>query len=170
MLFADEASFRQDPSLYQTWARRGSQPRIPTTGQRNTQKVFGAVDIRRPRAYFIQGEEMFNGQTYTAFLNSLAHLYRRQEVFLVHDNAPYHDAPEVQEWLGHYEHRFHLVPLPKYSPDLNAVERIWHHVRINATHNRYFPTKLEFVSTLCGALADIQRDPEQIVGYLNPFL
>ena len=83
MLFADEASFRQDPTLYQTWARRGSQPRIPTTGQRNTQKVFGAVDIRRPRAYFIQGEEMFNGQTYTAFLNSLAHLYRRQEVFLV---------------------------------------------------------------------------------------
>jgi len=70
LLFADEASFRQDPTLYQTWARRGSQPRIPTTGQRNTQKVFGAVDIRRPRAYFIQGEEMFNGQTYTAFLNS----------------------------------------------------------------------------------------------------
>lgn len=170
MLFADEASFRQDPTLYQTWARRGAQPLVPTTGQRNTQKVFGAVDIRRPRVYFIQGEEMFNGQSYTAFLNSLAQRYRRQEVFLVHDNAPYHDAPEVQAWLGHYEHRFHLVQLPKYSPDFNAVERIWHHVRITATHNRYFPTKEEFVGTLCGALADIQRDPEQIAGYLNPFL
>jgi transposase len=45
LLFADEASFRQDPTLYQTWARRGHQPRIPTTGQRNTQKVFGAVDM-----------------------------------------------------------------------------------------------------------------------------
>ena len=170
MLFADEASFRQDPTLYQTWSRRGVQPLILTTGQRNSQKVFGAVDIRRPRAYFAQSEQMFNGQTYTEFLSSLAHRYRRQEVFLIQDNAAYHDAPEVQAWLERYGHRFHLVSLPKYSPDLNAVERIWHHVRVNATHNRYFPTKQEFVSTLGGTLMDIERDPEQIVGYLNPFL
>lgn len=170
MLFADEASFRQDPTLYQTWARRGSQPLIPTTGQRNTQKVFGAVDIRGPEVYFVHGEAMFNGQTYTAFLNHLAQRYRRQEVFLIQDNAAYHQAPEVKEWLGAYGHRFHLVALPKYSPDLNAVERIWHHVRVSATHNRYFPTKQEFVSTLDAALADIATNPWQIAGYLNPFL
>ena len=143
---------------------------VSTTGQRNTQKVFGAVDIRRPRVHFIQGEEMFDGQTYTAFLHSLARSYSRQEVFLVHDNAPYHDAPEVKSWLGEYGHRFHLVPLPKYSPDLNVVERVWHHVRVTATHNRYFPTKEEFVNTLSGALRDIAKNPEQIAGYLNPFL
>jgi len=170
LLFADEASFRQDPTLYQTWSRRGSQPLISTTGQRNTQKVFGAVDLRRPRAYFAQSEEMFNGQTYTGFLNCLARRYPHQEVFLVQDNAPYHNAPEVQAWLERYGHRFHLVSLPKYSPDLNAVERVWHHVRINTTHNRYFPTKAEFVSTLGGALRDIERHPEQIAGYLNSFL
>jgi transposase len=170
LLFADEASFRQDPTLYQTWARRGSQPLIPTTGQRNTQKVFGAVEIRRPKVHFLQGEAMFTGQTYAAFLDSLARYYRRQEVFLVQDNAPYHDAPEVQAWLGVYGHRFHLVPLPKYSPDFNAVERIWHHVRVNATHNRYFPTKQEFVSTLSGALRDIANEPSQLAGYLQPFL
>lgn len=113
---------------------------------------------------------MFNGQTYTRFLNSLAHCYPRQEVFLVQDNAPYHRAPEVQEWLQTHAEHMHLVALPKYSPDLNAVERIWHHVRINATHNRYFPTKQEFVQTLSEALLDIERHPEQIHGYLNPFL
>ena len=117
MLFADEASFRQDPTLYQTWARRGCQPLVLTTGQRNTQKVFGAVDIRRPRVEFVVGEVMFSGQTYTAFLNSLARRYCRQEVFLVQDNAPYHDGPEVKAWLGEYGHRFHLVSLPKYSPE-----------------------------------------------------
>ena len=169
MLFADEASFRQDPTLHQTWARRGCQPLVPTTGQRNTQKVFGAVDIRRPRVEFVVGEAMFNGQTYTAFLNSLAHRYRRQEVFLVQDNAPYHDGPEVQAWLGEYGYRFHLVSLPKYSPDLNAEERIWHHVRVSATHNRYFPTKQEFVGTLSGKLKDIAENPDQIAGYMKPF-
>jgi transposase len=156
--------------LYQTWARRGSQPLIPTTGQRNTQKVFGAVDIRRPNAHFILGEAMFNGQTYTAFLNNLARHYQGREVFLIHDNAPYHDTPEVRAWLGEQKQRFHVVPLPKYSPDLNAVERVWHHVRVNATHNRYFPTKQEFVSVLGGALKDIALHPQQIAGYLAPFL
>ena len=170
MLFADEASFRQDPTLYQTWARRGCQPLIPTTGQRNTQKVFGAVDLRRPKAYFVQGEAAFNGQTYAAFLNFVANSYRRQEVYLVHDNAPYHGASEVQQWLAVYGHRFHLVPLPKYSPELNAEERIWHHIRVSATHNRYFPTKPEFVSTLGGALKDIIENPIQIAGYIQPFL
>jgi len=143
---------------------------VPTTGQRNTQKVFGAVDIRRPSVEFVVGEAMFNGQTYTAFLNSLAHRYCRQEVFLVQDNAPYHDGPEIQAWLGEYGHRFHLVSLPKYSPDLNAAERIWHHVRVSATHNRYFPTKQEFVGTLSGKLKDIAEHPDQIVGYMQPFL
>ena len=113
---------------------------------------------------------MFNGQTYTRFLSSLARRYPHQEVFLVQDNAPYHYGSEVQGCLARNGYRFHLVPLPKYSPDLNAVERIWHHVRVNATHNRYFPTKQEFVSTLGGALVDIERDPEQIAGYLHPFL
>ena len=74
MLFADEASFRQDPSLYQTWARRGHQPLIPTTGQRNTQKIFGAVDLYRPRFYYQHGT-VFAGASYTAFLNRLAGRY-----------------------------------------------------------------------------------------------
>jgi transposase len=113
---------------------------------------------------------MFNGLTYTAFLNNLARSYVRKEVFLIHDNAPYHDAPEVQAWMADHKHRCHLVPLPKYSPDLNAVERIWHHVRVTATHNRYFPTKQEFVRTLDGALRDIAVNPHQIGGYLQPFL
>lgn len=169
MLFADEASFRQDPTLYQTWARRGCQPLIPTTGQRNTQKIFGAVELRRTRFHFAQ-DEVFNGETYTQFLNGLAERYRRREVFLVHDNAAYHKSPEVKEWLGCHGHRFHLIALPPYSPDLNAVERIWHHVRVQATHNRYFPEKEEFIATLRGALTDIQEHPTQIAGYMLPFL
>lgn len=168
MIFADEASFRQDPTLYQTWSRRGCQPLIPTTGQRNTQKILGAVDLYRTGFYFGWGE-VFDGQTYTGFLDGLRQCYPRREVFLVHDNAAYHWAPEVEDWLERYGHRFHLVALPRYSPEINAVERIWHYVRVVAAHNRYFPTKQEFVHTLHRALTDIQRYPDQIVGYMQPF-
>lgn len=169
MLFGDEASFRQDPTLYQTWSRRGHQPLIPTTGQRNTQKIFGAVDLYRPRFYYAHGQ-VFEGQSYVMFLHSVAERYRRQEVFFVHDNAPYHKAPEVQEWLSCYGHRFHLCLLPPYSPELNAIEPVWHYVRMHATHNRYHATEQEFVSVLDGTLSGIVEHPTQVKGYLNPFL
>ena len=155
--------------MYQTWARRGHQPLIPTTGQRNTQKIFGAVDLYRPQFYYQHGE-VFEGPSYTDFLDRLARRYRRQEVFLVHDNAAYHRAPEVREWLCCHGHRFHLVGLPRYSPELNAAEPIWHHVRMESTHNRYHATEQEFVGVLDGTLSSIVKAPAQIQGYLNPFL
>ncbi|HDH06008.1 MAG TPA: deoxyribonuclease [Nitrospirae bacterium] len=40
MVHEDEASFRQSPTLHQTWAACNSQPQIPTRGQRNTQKIL----------------------------------------------------------------------------------------------------------------------------------
>ena len=155
--------------MYQTWARRGQQPLIPTTGQRNTRKIFGAVDLYRPKFYYGLGE-VFEGQSYTAFLDGLAQRYRRQKVFLIQDNAAYHRAPEVREWLTCYGHRFHLCPLPKYSPEFNAVEPLWHYVRMQATHNRYYVTESEFATSLEGTLYRIARHPSQIQGYLNPFL
>src|SRR2546429_6135536 len=45
IVFEDEASFRQTPTLHATWAKRGSQPQIPTRGERHTQKIFGAVRL-----------------------------------------------------------------------------------------------------------------------------
>jgi transposase len=147
LLFGDEASFRQDPSLYQAWSRRGHQPLMATTGQRNTQKIFGAVDLYRPRFYYAHGP-VFEGDTYTMFLTAVAERYRKQEVFFIHDNAPYHTAPEVQEWLSCYGRRFHLCPLPPYSPEHNAIEPVWHYVRMHATHNRYHASEQEFISVL----------------------
>jgi transposase len=100
----------------------------------------------------------------------LAQRYRRQEVFLIQDNAAYHRAPEVREWLAGYGHRFHLCPLPKYSPEFNAVEPLWHYVRVQATHNRYYATEREFVVHLDGTLRSMANEASRIQGYLNPFL
>ena len=40
---------------------------------------------------------------------------------------------------------------------MDAVERVWHHLRINATHDRYFPTTEEVASTPGGALVQTDR-------------
>jgi transposase len=168
LIFEDEASFRQDPSLYQTWTPRGEQPRIPTTGQRHTQKIFGAV-ARQPSRFHFRQDTVCNGQTYAQFLEQLAGCYPHRQVLLIHDNVAYPRAPEVRDRLGRHQ-RFNVTALPAYSPEFNAVEPLWHHTRLQATHNRYDPETAQFIPSLKGTLRDMARHPNQIAGYLQPFL
>lgn len=169
LLFEDEASFRQDPTLYQTWARVGKQPLIPTTGQRNTQKIFGAINLYGSRFIYHQ-EAVFNAATYWPFLEHIVRAHFPQKCHVIHDNASYHKDADVVLWAAEHRAYMELHRLPPYSPDLNATERIWHHVRMTATHNRYFPQPDELRRTLRATFCSIQRRPEQIRGYLAPFI
>jgi transposase len=68
ILFEDEASFAQWGSLSYTWARRGQQPEVPTSGKRKGYKVFGAIDYFSGRLFFQGIEGRFNSESYHAFL------------------------------------------------------------------------------------------------------
>ena len=67
IVFEDEASFRQTPTLHATWAKRGSQPQIPTRGERHTQKIFGAVRLDNAGFIYLHQEDYFQWETYLAF-------------------------------------------------------------------------------------------------------
>jgi len=56
------------------------------------------------------------------------------------------------------------------NTEFNAIEPVWHYVRMHATHNRYHASEQEFVRVLDGTLSAIVENPRQIEGYLNPFL
>lgn len=172
VVFEDEASFRQSPTLHQTWAYRNSQPQVPTRGQRNTQKILGGVRLDDGQFIYRHQTKYFNAETYIDFLDQvlMPFFYRRQHrVFLVQDNASYHKAPEVYDWFAENRKRLEVFLLPKYSPELNAAERMWWYVRKHATHNRYFDTPEELCRALHVTFADMQRNPENILGLLRPF-
>jgi len=172
IVFEDEASFRQSPTLHQTWAPRHAQPQIPTRGERHTQKILGAVALTGSRLVWRHQTEYFNTQTYGGFLEDvvLPAFYRRgRRVFLVHDNASYHKHPDLQAWYQTQSRRLEVCPLPKYSPEFNAMERIWQFTRKEATHNRYFATVQALCTSLFSTFADIQQWPDLIAGLLQPY-
>ena len=101
MVFEDEASFRQTPTLHATWAKRGSQPQIPTRGERHTQKVFGAVRLDTA-GFILHQQDYFQWETYLAFLEQVVvpAFYRRgHRIYLIQDNASYHKKQESYEWF-----------------------------------------------------------------------
>jgi transposase len=169
ILYEDEASYRKDPTLYQTWSRVGSQPEIPTTGSRESCKVFGAVNLYTAQLNY-RTAEVFNTETYVYFLDYLLRVYHPRKIFLIVDNASYHKNEDVWDLLREARGKLRLWFLPPYSPELNGIERVWHHVRMQGTHNRYFETLEELRKSLRRVFSSIQASPSQIRGYLAPFI
>src|SRR5262252_6365389 len=121
ILFEDEASFAQWGSLSYTWARRGRQPAVPTSGKRKGYKVFGAIEYFSGRLFFQGIEGRFNSDSYQAFLQRIM-AQTTEHLFLIHDGARYHTSASTKAFLAAYRARITEHPLPSYSPDYNPIE------------------------------------------------
>jgi transposase len=168
LVFADEASFRQDSTIHRTWARRGQRPAVPATGTRKSLKVFGCVEVYSGRFLYHFGP-VFNAQTYLIFLDQVARRYHPRPVHYIHDNASFHLDAQVNHWFQNERHWWRTHALPKYSPELNAAEPLWRHTRLRGTHNRYFAQLSELESTLVRVFRSMQRAPAQLDALLQPF-
>lgn len=142
-MFEDEVSFWLDGTLHQTWARVGCQPRVDTYGQRKTAHVFGAVGLDEAEFCYAFAD-VFNGDTFFAFLQRLVRRFSPRKVFLIIDNAPCHWlSEEGKRWLKENRHSIELHRLPPYSPEFNPMEPIWKLTRKRTTHNRFYATTSE---------------------------
>src|SRR5262245_8812444 len=168
ILFEDEASFAQWGSLSYTWARRGQQPEVPTSGKRKGYKVFGAIEYFSGRL-FAQGiEGRFNSDSYQAFLQMImgqtpAHLV------VIHDGARYHTSQSTEAFLAAHSHRITAEPLPSYSPDYNPIEYLWKKTKQRATHNKYFKEFAALTVSVEKALAYFAAHSEEIVSLFGRY-
>lgn len=115
-------------------------------------------------------DTVFNAETYVRFLEQLLRGYYPTKIFLIADNASYHKKDDVWDLVRSARGYLSLHFLPPYSPDFNPMERMWHHVRMEATHNHYFPTLDELRQVLLATFSRMQSYPEDITGYLHPFI
>jgi transposase len=163
ILFEDEASFAQWGSLSYTWARRGRQPEVPTSGKRKGYKVFGAVEYVSGRLFYQGIEGRFNSESYQGFLQMLME-QTTQHLFLIHDGARYHTSAATQAFLAAHRNRITVEPLPSYSPDYNPIEYLWKKTKQRATHNKYFKEFAELTVSVDKALAYFAPHPETVLG------
>src|SRR5712691_7996132 len=136
ILFEDEASFAQWGSLSYTWARRGRQPEVPTSGRRKGYKVFGAIAYFSGRLFSQGIEGRFHSESSQEFLQMIL-AQTTPHLFLIHDGARYHTSASTQAFLAAHSARITAEPLPSYSPDYNPIEYLWKKTKKRATHNQY---------------------------------
>jgi transposase len=168
ILFEDEASFAQWGSLSYTWARRGHQPEVPTSGKRKGYKVFGAIEYFSGRLFFQGMEGRFNSEQYQAFLQRIM-AQTTEHLFVIHDGARYHTSASTQAFLVAHSDRITAEPLPSYSPDYNPIEYLWKKTKQRATHNKYFKEFVELTVSVEKALAYFATHPNTVLGLFGRY-
>jgi transposase len=168
ILFEDEASFAQWGSLSYTWARRGQQPEVPTSGKRKGYKVFGAIEYFSGRLFSQGIEGRFHSESYQAFLQMIL-AQTTQHLFLIHDGARYHTSASTQAFLVVHSDRMTAEPLPSYSPDDNPIEYLWKKTKKRATHNKYFKEFAALIVSVEQALAYFATHPDTVLGLFGRY-
>jgi transposase len=168
ILFEDEASFAQWGSLSYTWARRGHQPEVPTSGKRKGYKVFGAIEYFSGRLFSQGLEGRFNSEQYQAFLQRIM-AQTTEHLFVIHDGARYHTSASTKAFLAAHGDRITAEPLPSYSPDYNPIEYLWKQTKQRATHNKYFKEFIELTVSVEKALTYFATHPETVLGLFGRY-
>jgi transposase len=167
-MFQDEASFRQDPTLYRTWARIGQQPQIFTYGKRNTQHVFGSIAVYSLH-FLYKFAEVCNAIAHLKFLEYMVQKFYPNKIFLVIDNARYHKEEQVKSWCKDNNRYIECWFLPPYSPEFNPMESIWGYTRRQGTHNRFFSNTDELIYSIKAVFRRIKHHPLLVQNYLLPY-
>lgn len=162
ILFGDEASFPQWGTLSYTWAPRGQQPTVPTSGKRTSYKVFGLIDYFTGR-FFAQGiEGRLTSLTYEAFLREVLSRTRKH-IILIQDGAKYHTSKAMRTFFAQHAHRLTVFPLPAYSPDYNPIEKLWKKIKQDHTHLHYFPTFQSLINRVDEALLSFENASQEVL-------
>ena len=162
LLCGDEASLPQWGTLTSTWARRGQQPKVKTSGKRKGYKVFGLIDYFTG-AFFYQGQEgRLNAAASLACLRRvLAHT--TQSIILIQDGARYHTSAETKTFFAQQAPRLQVAQLPTYAPDYNPIEKLWKKIKQQETPLHSFPTFEALTEKVEQALLTFTNAPEEIL-------
>lgn len=144
VLFADAVHPTHAARPAGCWAPKQEKLAIEQTSGRQRINIHGAIDLQTGQTRMIEALTIDAAST-IRLLQSIEALYPM--LALIHvflDNARYHHAKLVQEWLAQPGRRIKLHFIPTYCPHLNPIERLWGLMHRNVTHNKCYATCAQF--------------------------
>jgi transposase len=153
----DESRVGQQGSTTRIWAKTGTRPRKVKQQQFISSYIYGAV-CAKTGATFGLVLPRTNTQSMQLFLDELSKQAEDgRHIALVMDNAGWHTAND----LVAPEH-ITLIPLPPYSPELNAIEQVWNWMKTHYLSNCNFKDYNDIVDKLCMAWNEFSKQPDLV--------
>lgn len=128
---------------------------IKTNTGRERLNLNGVLSLKNHAALVLE-EKTINSEATIKLFEKLKQFQPQGKIYLILDNARYHHSKLVQAWIKKH-HRFKLIFLPPYSPNLNLIERLWKFFHQKITWNHYYPTFAEFKKEALGFFKNLKK-------------
>ena len=161
LLFGDESEALTHPYLARAWAKRGADLRVPAPGQAKKVALIGSLE-HATRRLVVHTSRSKRSTDFIAHLEQLDRLYGpkpgqpAKPVVLVEDNGPIHTSKATRKALEARAHWLTVEWLPKYAPELNDIELVWHDLKAHHLAHQTFTDP-----------NDLDRSVHQAVDALN---
>jgi transposase len=154
VLFADAVHPTHAARPVGCWAPERDKLAIEQSSGRDRINIHGAIDLEtgQTRMIDVQTVDAVSTITLLEAIEALYPLMALIHVFL--DNARYHHAKLVQEWLARPKCRIKLHFIPSYCPHLNPIERLWGLMHRHVTHNKCYATCAQFADATLSFLRE----------------
>ncbi len=159
----DETHAETNPYLGTIWHRIGTQPTLPAAGTNRRLTVFGSKEVfGRGRVEVVCAGQ--DSACFRLYLEALEARHRAtgRRVVLVLDNGPAHRSKASRAALAERGGWLEVIPLARYSPELNEKEREWR--TLKRDHRSHLaPSLRAFVDALLAGLRGLGGERCDIV-------
>jgi transposase len=154
ILFGDSSHPQHQTQLAYGWILKGERKAVPMTATQRRVNVMGAINLD---GHIVQSmtAETINAETFEIFLKKLRKCYGDKNIHLILDNASYHTSKVVKASAEKLNIKIHY--LPPYSPNLNAIERLWKIMKEVVSYNQYYAKFEEFKSAIESFFKNIKQ-------------
>jgi transposase len=134
-VYEDEVDIHLNPKIGLDWMGLGQQKEAMTPGQNEKRYLAGAKDVRTGEIHWVEADQK-NSWLFWDMLHKLTVVYAEAKVIhVILDNYGIHNSKITWVALANFASRVRLHFLPPYSPDENAIERVWQDLHANVTRN-----------------------------------
>ena len=106
------------------WVRTGDKVALRRTSGRQRLNLHAALNLENFHCPLVEAERIDAASTIALLAKLEASNPGKRRIYVIADNARYHHARVVRQWLERPDCRITLVFLPAYAPHLNAIERL----------------------------------------------
>jgi transposase len=143
VLVRDETTMRMFPPLRAAWARLGEQADVGISGHDARRTQFGAINVRTGRRIVTIAKRLTQ-VTFQDFLKVIRRRNRGGEIHVILDGHSAQMSAATRALARRPGIRLHQ--LPKLSPEFNAVDHLWQHVKEQTAPNRQYDNVDELAS------------------------
>ena len=167
IFYQDEVGFETNGTLAKTWGIKNQKVKIKNYGRRGRVNLIGAFELGTGMFYGSLICNSVDARYFKRFICYLKYQMQNEKIILICDNASFHKARWLTEWVKSQSSWLKVEFLPAYSPDFNPIERLWRWMKTEFTHNKCFKSELQLQSYLTRVINSMPKHAESLLSLMQ---